>query len=65
VIHGSVAARCNHASETFLDGTSRERFRLASMRGDADRPTSNDRFDSLLPVSNSFEISRGWIENDN
>jgi hypothetical protein len=42
MIHGSVAASCNHASETFLDGTSRERFRLASMRADTDRPTSDD-----------------------
>jgi hypothetical protein len=65
MIHGSVTASCNYAAETFLHGTSRERFRIASMRGDTDRPTSDDRFDSLLPVSNSFEISRGWIENDN
>jgi hypothetical protein len=65
MIHGSVTASCNYASTTFLDGTSREDFRLASMRRDADRPTPDNRFDSLLPVSNSFEISRGWIENDN
>jgi hypothetical protein len=31
MIHGSVAASCNHASETILDSTSRERFRLTSM----------------------------------
>jgi hypothetical protein len=65
MIHGSVTASCNYASETFLDGTPRERFRLTSMRSDTDRPTSDDRFDSLLAVSNRFEISRGWIENDN
>jgi hypothetical protein len=65
MIHGSVTASCNYASETFLDGTPRERFRFASVRGDTDGPASDNRFDSLLPVSNSFEISRGWIENDN
>jgi hypothetical protein len=42
MIHSSVAASCNYASKTFLDGTSRERFRLASMRADADRPTTDD-----------------------
>jgi hypothetical protein len=42
MIHGSVAASCNYAAETFLDGTSRERFRFASMRADADRPTTDD-----------------------
>jgi hypothetical protein len=42
MIHGSVAAGCNHASKTFLDGTSCERFRLASMRRDADWPTADD-----------------------
>jgi hypothetical protein len=65
LIHGSIAASRNHAAETFLDGTSRERFRFTSMRTDADWPTSDNRFDSRLPVSNSFEISSGWIENDN
>jgi hypothetical protein len=42
MIHGSVATCCNYTSKTFLDGTSRERFRLASMRADADRPTTDD-----------------------
>ena len=42
MIHGSVAASCNHPSETFLDRTPRERFRFASMRGDTDRPTADD-----------------------
>jgi hypothetical protein len=42
MIHGSVAASCNHASKTFLDGTSGERFRLASVRTDADRPAADD-----------------------
>jgi hypothetical protein len=31
MMHGSVAASCNHASKAFLYGTSGERFRLASM----------------------------------
>jgi hypothetical protein len=65
MIHGSVTASCNYLSKTFLGGMSRERFRLTGMRANADRPTPDDRFDSLLPVSQSFEISRGWIENDN
>jgi len=42
MIHGSVTASCNYTSKTFLDGTSRERFRIAGMRGDTDRPTSDD-----------------------
>jgi hypothetical protein len=42
MIHGSVAACCNYAAKTFLDSTSRERFRFASMRADADRPTTDD-----------------------
>jgi hypothetical protein len=42
MIHGSVPASGNYASKTFLDGTSRERFRFAGMRADADRPTTDD-----------------------
>jgi hypothetical protein len=42
MIHGSVAASCDHTSETFFDGTSRKRFRLTSMRADADGRTSDD-----------------------
>src|SRR5881392_1050950 len=42
MIHRSVTASCNHASKTFLSGTSGEPFRFASMRGDADRPTADD-----------------------
>jgi hypothetical protein len=65
MIDGSVTSSCNYATETFLDSTSRERFRLASLRGKANRPMSDDRFDSILPVPDTFKISRGGIENNN
>src|SRR5262245_17286611 len=65
MIHGSVAASCDHASEPFLDGTSRERFRFPGAGANADGPSPDDRFDSFLAVSNSFGVSRDWIENDN
>jgi hypothetical protein len=42
MIHGSVAASRNHPSKTFLDGTSRERFRFTSVRGDAHRRAADD-----------------------
>ena len=38
---GNPASR-NHASETFLGGPSRQRFRFSRMRADADRPTSDN-----------------------
>src|SRR5262249_25150107 len=42
LIHRSVATSCNYPSKTFLDGTSRERFRFPCVRSDANRQTTDD-----------------------
>jgi hypothetical protein len=65
VVHGSVAARCDYSLETFVHGASRQRFGVPRMRRDANRQTLHERFNALLPVSNTFDATGEWIKNDN
>jgi hypothetical protein len=65
MIHSSIAARCDYPPKTFVDGTSRQGFCVSGVRGDSNRQTTDEWFDPLLPVLNSFTIPGEWIENDN